>query len=280
MKIRKVTSFLMTVVCLSIPAHSIANTLKDDAGFESCIASEDFYECMEQVKLLEDPEAQLREEMKSLSFTLSSITSLPDLESERIELREKLTDLLSIEGSDTLASNSARIAQELYLVSIDSWLNAKPYSSGQIYGDLYRCGKVVRNGIDLFNSSVGSNAIEYKIIKKAPIWGMEYCDIQVVEYYEKEKLRFIAGILRDGAIHPSRLREWSERRYRAMEEISRSNWEKYLDENPTMRVWADANPEAARRQSEIFNKKNPVVNPSMPPTYIEASPFLSKLSRL
>ena len=68
MTIRKVAGFLMTVVCLSIPGHSIANTLKDDAGFESCIASEDFYDCMDQVKLLEDPEAQLREEMKSLAF--------------------------------------------------------------------------------------------------------------------------------------------------------------------------------------------------------------------
>ena len=184
MTIRKVAGFLMTVVCLSIPGHSIANTLKDDAGFESCIASEDFYECMEQVRLLEDPEAKLREKMTSLSFTLSSITSLPDLESERIKLRERLMDLSLIEGSDSLASNSARIAQELYLIAIDSWLNAKPYSSGQVYGDLYRCGKVVRNGIDLFNSSVGSHVIQYKVIKKAPIWGIEYCDIQVLEYYE------------------------------------------------------------------------------------------------
>ena len=41
-----------------------------------------------------------------------------------------------------------------------------------------------------------------------------------------------------------------------MEELIRSNWEKHLDENPLLRVWARANPKAAINDEE-FNKKDP-----------------------
>ena len=273
--------FVAINVCIPVSAGSNALEMtQEKAGFESCGSSEDFVECMNQMKLQKDPELRLREKMRDLSFKISSIISLPESESDRDEIRDLLSGLLLFSNSNSLASSSARIAQELYVVAIESWLNAKPYSWGQIYGYLYKCGKVVRSGIDLFNSSVGSNVIEYKIIKKAPIWGMEYCDIQVVEYYEKEKLRFISGVLREGSIHPSRLKEWSERRDRIMEELIRSNWEKHLDENPLLRVWARANPKAAMKRSEEFNKKRPLGDVSQPPTYIQSSEYLSKVMQL
>ncbi len=273
--------FVVINVCMPVSAGSNAFEMtREKEGFESCGSSEDFVKCMNQMKLQKDPEVRLREKMRDLSFKISSILSLPESESDRDELRELLSGLLLFANSNSLASSSAKIAQELYLVAIESWLNAKPYSWGQVYGYLYKCGKVVRGGIDLFNSSVGSKVIEYKVIKKAPIWGMEYCDIDVVSYYEKEKLRFISGILREGSIHPSRLKEWSDRRDRIMDELIRSNWEKHLDENPGLRAWARANPKAAIKQSEKFNKKRPLGDVSQPPTYIQSSDYLSKVMQL
>ena len=221
----------------------------------------------------------MREKMRNLSFKLSSIISLPESEKGRVEVSELLSDLSLLSNSDSLASTASNISQNLFQVAIDSWLNAKPYQYHQMYGYLYRCKKVVRNGIDEFNSLAGSDVIEYKTIKKAPIFGMEYCDKQVLEYYEKEKLRFISAILREASIHPLKLREREEDRERVIRERSRSNWEKYLDKNPKLRIWAQANPKAALKQSQEFNKKRPLKDIDLPPTYIEASDALSKLTQ-
>ena len=64
-----------------------------------------------------------------------------------------------------------------------------------------------------------------------------------------------------------------------MEELIRSNWEKHLDENPLASVGA-ANPKAAVKRSEEFNKKRPLGDVSQPPTYIQSSDYLSKVMQL
>ena len=136
--------FVAINVCIPVSAGSNALEMtQEKAGFESCGSSEDFVECMNQMKLQKDPELRLREKMRDLSFKISSIISLPESESDRDEIRDLLSGLLLFSNSNSLASSSARIAQELYVVAIESWLNAKPYSWGQIYGYLYKCGKVV-----------------------------------------------------------------------------------------------------------------------------------------
>ena len=279
-----VSGLMLAAMCFGMTVSAGSENLsvestRENIDFGNCSSSDDFIKCMNQIKFQRDPELRLREKMRNLSFKLSSIISLPESEKGRAEVSELLSDLSLLSNSDSLASTASNISQNLFQVAIDSWLNAKPYQYHQMYGYLYRCKKVVRNGIDEFNSLAGSDVIEYKTIKKAPIFGMEYCDKQVVEYYEKEKLRFISAILRDASIHPLKLREREEDRERVIRERSRSNWEKYLDKNPTLRIWAQANPKAALKQSQEFNKKRPLKDIDLPPTYIEASDALSKLTQ-
>ena len=279
-----VSGLMLAAMCfgmtVSVGSENLSvESTREIIDFGNCSSSDDFIKCMNQIKFQRDPELRLREKMRNLSFKLSSIISLPESEKGRAEVSELLSDLSLLSNSDSLASTASNISQNLFQVAIDSWLNAKPYQYHQMYGYLYRCKKVVRNGIDEFNSLAGSDVIEYKIIKKAPIFGMEYCDKQVVEYYEKEKLRFISAILREASIHPLKLREREEDRERVIRERSRSNWEKYLDKNPTLRIWAQANPKAALKQSKEFNKKRPLKDIDLPLTYIEASDALSKLTQ-
>ena len=279
-----VSGLMLAAMCFGMTVSAGSENLsvestRENIDFGNCSSSDDFIKCMNQIKFQRDPELRLREKMRNLSFKLSSIISLPESEKGRAEVSELLSDLSLLSNSDSLASTASSISQNLFQVAIESWLNAKPYQYHQMYGYLYRCKKVVRNGIDEFNSLAGSDVIEYKTIKKAPIFGMEYCDKQVVEYYEKEKLRFISAILRDASIHPLKLREREEDRQRVIQERSRSNWEKYLDKNPTLRIWAQANPKAALKQSQEFNKKRPLKDIDLPPTYIEASDALSKLTQ-
>ena len=280
-----VSGLVFAAACFGMTASASSESLsiestQESIGYGNCSSSDDFIECMNQIKLRRDPELRLREKMRNLSFKLSSIISLPESEKGRVEVSELLSDLSLLSNSDSLASTASNISQNLFQVAIDSWLNAKPYQYHQMYGYLYRCKKVVRNGIDEFNSLAGSDVIEYKTIMKAPVFGIEYCDKRVVEYYEKEKLRFISAILREASIHPAKLREWEEERERTIREKSRSNWEKYLDENPSLRIWAQANPKAALKQSQKFNQKRPLKDVDLPPTYIEASEALSQLSQL
>ena len=279
-----VSGLMLAAMCFGMTVSAGSENLsvestRENIDFGNCSSSDDFIKCMNQMKFQRDPELRLREKMRNLSFKLSSIISLPESEKGRAEVSELLSDLSLLSNSDSLASTASSISQNLFQVAIESWLNAKPYQYHQMYGYLYRCKKVVRNGIDEFNSLAGSDVIEYKTIKKAPIFGMEYCDKQVVEYYEKEKLRFISAILRDASIHPLKLREREEDRQRVIQERSRSNWEKYLDKNPTLRIWAQANPKAALKQSQEYNKKRPLKDIDLPPTYIEASDALSKLTQ-
>ena len=279
-----VSGLMLAAMCFGMTVSAGSENLsvestRENIDFGNCSSSDDFIKCMNQIKFQRDPELRLREKMRNLSFKLSSIISLPESEKGRAEVSELLSDLSLLSNSDSLASTASNISQNLFQVAIDSWLNAKPYQYHQMYGYLYRCKKVVRNGIDEFNSLAGSDVIEYKTIMKAPIFGIEYCDKRVVEYYEKEKLRFISAILRDASIHPLKLREREEDRERVIRERSRSNWEKYLDKNPTLRIWAQANPKAALKQSQEFNKKRPLKDIDLPPTYIEASDALSKLTQ-
>ena len=79
--------------------------------------------------------------------------------------------------------------------------------------------------------------------------------------------RYTVGVLCEGATDPQLIADYEAKHLEAIRLANLGPWQRHLEENPGLKAWAAANPEAAKREQEKFNRKNssdPVIIPALP----------------
>lgn len=124
-------------------------------------------------------------------------------------------------------------------------------------GPWYSCVPTKR-GVKAFNSAAGSDVVEDSI-KSGSLGFLMGCEEVIGVRHEAMMLSYIASLLQSGSVSPeeiaAREKAASERRVQAERErelCAMGPWNRYLEENPEIKKWAQANPAAANATKKSF----------------------------
>ena len=237
---------------------------------EQCKDARDFLGC---VKAFTTPAAQpddgltaLRNAMKQVASRLAVGTSLRD----STETFRPVVDQLAIVESqypNSLAVRKARLASNLFDALQTAWqarIEAKSYQLSQYASgeDIYACG-ILKKTADNFNSVYGSSVVNWNYTKG--LFGTSVCRVPYGQLPEDYMRPIVNRVLREGAISPEEIAANKRAEEERMAKIQREKelcalgpWKRYLEENPGMKIWAEANPGPAEAKKKKFlaNPKN------------------------
>lgn len=263
--LKSVLSFF-AISLFVLPASSLAESI-DPKIHKQCKDARDYAGC---VKAFTSPPPQsddglsaLRAAMKQVSARIRSGFSLRD----STLFFQPLTDQLALVQSthrESLAVTNASKAEELFGIVQTAWQSRiNTLSAGAYTGTLFSCSPT-QQGVEAFNRVAGSQVVTYSV--SGGLFGFTIgCQASVGEGHEAMMLSYVAGLLDSGSVSPeeiaAREKAAAERRAQAQRErelCAMGPWNRYLEENPEIKKWAQANPAAATATREKFlaNPKN------------------------
>lgn len=195
--------------------------------------------------------------MKQVSARIRSGFSLRD----STLFFQPLTDQLALvrrTHSDSLAVINASKAEELFQIVQTAWQSRiRTLSVGTYTGTLFSC-RPTQQGVEAFNRVAGSEVVSYSV--KGGLFGLTIgCQASVGEGHEAMMLSYVAGLLDSGSVSPeeiaAREKAASERKAQAERErelCAMGPWNRYLEENPEIKKWTQANPAAANATKKKF----------------------------
>ena len=278
-----------------------AHAQVDPKVAEQCKDARDFLGCVKAFTTPaavsnEDELQPLRNAMKIAAGRINTGVSL----NNSLDLFRPVTDELSlVEGRfpNSLAVRRARLAHELFEVIRMTWRSKikdeVQYSEFNQVGlpYVYKCD-VLKRQSDLFDSRSPGRNIGFNYTKG--FFGLNICKMNPEQHPIKSMWPIFLGVLREGSISPAEIKarekaaqDRAEKLQREQELCALGPWNRYLEENPGMKAWAEANPGPAEIQKKKFlaNPKNqtscsgysrrqieydstparPYVSPNMPP---------------
>ena len=197
----------------------------------------------------------LRDAMKQVAARLSSGTSLRD----STLTFQPVIDNYAIskdKSPDSIAVLGASKAIELFDIIQSSWqrrinsMSMVGSGPGSIPG--YSC-HATKDGVESFNNVVGQNVINFKV---KGLFGLTFgCQESVGNGHERLMMSFVIGLLNEASQDPSLARTYREKRLERLRLANMEAWDKHLEQNPSKKVWATANPKMASVEREKYNRK-------------------------
>ena len=238
------------------------------SAHDSCLQAADYEGCM-RVKQnggvatsSNNSLSNLRAAMKQVSSRLSSGTSLRD-SSLTFQPVIDAHAVVSAGNQNTFTYQAATLAIDLFNKTKKNWqdrISYTSYSGGDSYILSIFCEKFDRQ-VSAFNRAVGKQAIKFKW-KKRGLLGV--CHRQTA-YPEALMYNFTIGVLRDGSTDPAVMKAYQAKRAEAIRVANLGPWQRHLEKNPDLKVWAEANTSAAVKAQEKFNRDNPSDPINLPP---------------
>lgn len=252
---------LASAVLLTMPALAQV----DAKVHKQCIEAKDYAGC---VKAFTTPQQEVDDGLKSLRAAMKQVAARIR---SGFSLREStlsfqpLTDqlaLVSTKYPESLAVQTAGKASELFDITQSAW-QARINSLTTTYGGMaiYSC-EATKRGVKRFNDAAGSEVVQYAVT--GGLFGLSLgCQESVGLGHEGMMLSYVARLLDAGSISPEEIeaREKAERERKAQaareqELCAMGPWNRYLEENPDIKKWTEANP-AAAESAKIRFLKNP-----------------------
>jgi hypothetical protein len=262
------TILLLHVLHCASPALAAV----DPATHKLCIQARDYAGCVKAMtsapQPVEDPLAQLRNAMKQVAGRLSFGTSLAD----STATFQPVVDQLAITESkepNSLAVRSAQESVRLFDILQTAWrvrIESENRAFRGVSGNLrvYNC-KSLKATADAFDS-VSTSGKLYWSYSKGPL-GLfgDTCKVNYGQEPDALMYPIIVRLLRDGAISPEEIRARDtadqERKAKAAREkelCAMGPWNRYLEENPSIKEWAKHNPAMAdaKKKRYLADPKN------------------------
>jgi hypothetical protein len=250
---------LLLAGALFITTPAIAQV--DPKVHKQCIEAKDYAGC---VKAFTAPQQEgddglssLRAAMKQVAARIRSGFSLRDSTLFFQPVTDQLA-LVSARFPASLAVQNANKAAVLFDVTQTAWQSRiNTLQVGTYTGTTYSC-EPTKRGVKAFNDAAGVEAITYSV--KGGLFGLVlWCQESVGLMHEARMLSFISGLLESGSVSPQEIaakekaeQEQKEKAAREQELCAMGPWNRYLEENPGMKKWADANPSAAEAAKKRF----------------------------
>jgi len=156
----------------------------------------------------------------------------------------------------SLAVQNASKAAELYNITQTAWQSRIGTVSVTPYWTTYSC-EPTKRGVREFNGVAGVEAVTYAV--KGGFLKSFTCQASVGLRHEGMMLSYISGLLESGSVSAEEIaakekaeQEQKEKVARALELCAMGPWNRYLEENPGIRKWVDANPTAAEAAKKKF----------------------------
>ena len=264
----------------SAASKKIADEVK-----KTCMDARDFVGCVKALGTSNDVSesddlASLRRSMKKVSARLVSGTSLRDSS----EVFQPVIDDLALvedEYPDILSVKAAAKASRLFDILQSAWQGRIDTLSVHKYaGTRYSC-MPTQNGIDRMNAVIGSQAISpgssMQDSTLAIMFAGGACHEGTVEYHEGMMMSFIAGVLKEGSVSPVKIKQYESERSEILRLSAMEAWDKHLEKNPSLKIWANANPSMAAKERKKYNSENQTSLPFIP-EYAATLNYLSKFN--
>jgi hypothetical protein len=228
---------------------------------KQCIEAKDYAGC---VKIFTSPQQEiddglgsLRAAMKQVAARIRSGFSLRD----STLFFQPVTDQLALASGkhpESLAVQNASKAVELFNITQAAWQSRiNTLQVGTYTGTTYSC-EPTKRGVKAFNDAAGREALTYSV--KGGLFGLVlWCNESVGLGHEAMMLSHISGLLENGSVSPEELaakekaeQEQKAKAARELELCAMGPWNRYLEENPGIKKWADTNPMAAETTKKKF----------------------------
>jgi hypothetical protein len=274
-----VRQLLILPILVAVAAPAFAQV--DPKVASQCKEARDFLGC---VKAFTSPATApgdeldgLRGAMKQVAGRLSAGTNLRDSTSTFQPVIDALA-LVETSHSNSLAVQQAQLASKLFGVMQTAWdlqIKSKSYELSQYLKgeDVYAC-EVLKQSADAFDAAYGSPVINWQY--KKGVFGISTCRVSYGRLPLDSMYPVVIRVLREGSISPNEIaardaeeKERLSKLQRERELAALGPWKRYLEENPSIKKWVEANPAAAEKEKEKFLKKYAKENPSSKPTIYE-----------
>jgi hypothetical protein len=166
--------------------------------------------------------------------------------------------LVSTRFPTSLAVQNASKASVLFDITQTAWQSTiNTPQVGTYTGTTYSC-EPTKRGDKAFNDAAGLEAITYSV--KGGLFGLVlWCQESVGLGHEAMMLSCISGLLESGSVGSQEIgakekaeQEQKAKAAREQELCAMGPLNRYLEENPGMKKWADANPNAAESGKKRF----------------------------
>ena len=235
--------------------QKIAAQCKDARDFQGCVKAFS----VPASSQVDDPLNPLRNAMKQVAERLSMGTSLRD---STITFQPVIDQLAIVETKypDTLAVKEARKSSSMFNVLQSAW-DTRIKVGRNLYGQIFYNCKALKLSAELFES-VSGKSINWDYRKG--VFGSDSCQVPQDQLPESYMYRIIVSTLRDGSVSQEDIDKkakelkiandkWkNEQRLRALEP-----WDRYLEENPSIKAWVIKNPKLAEQKRKEWSEKNP-----------------------
>jgi hypothetical protein len=228
-----------------------------------CLEARDYAGCVKSMAApaapAEDSLTPLRNAMKQVAARLRSGTSLRD---STVTFQPVVDQLAVVEASypDALAVQKAKLASRMFDALQLAW-DTRIKASSSLYGEtFYNCDALLKT-VEIYNAIPGAPWFSWGMTKKG-LFGNRMCRVRYGELPENFMTAKVIQVLNEGAISPAeiaaRKKAQDEREAKAAREhelCAMGPWKRYLEENPGMKKWAEANPAAAEDAKKKFLAK-------------------------
>lgn len=248
-----VVAFLVATPVYTAPSPEVAAKCKDARDFQGCVKAFTTAAPME-----EDALTPLRNAMKQVAARLRSGTSLRDSS----EVFRPVVDQLAIVQSqypNDIAVEKAKLASRMFDALQLAW-DTRIKVSSSLYGETFYNCKALQITVENYNSIPGAPAVSWGY--KKGIFGIDTCRVPSSQLPEVYMMQNVVRVLDEGAISPAeiaaRKKAQEEREAKAARErelCAMGPWNRYLEENPGMKKWVEANPVAAEETKKKFLAK-------------------------
>jgi hypothetical protein len=228
---------------------------------KQCIEAKDYAGCVKAFTTpqqeIDDGLNSLRAAMKQVAARIRSGFSLRDSTPFFQPVTDQLA-LVSARFPTSLAVQNASKAALLFDITKTAWQSRiKTLTVGVYTGTYYSCATTTR-GVATFNAAAGKEIIPYSV-KRGLFGPVLSCDESFGLEHEAMMLSYISGLLESGSVSPEEIaaKEKVEQEKKAiaareLELCAMGPWNRYLEENPVIRKWADANTAAAEATKKKF----------------------------
>lgn len=260
---RRSISNLAALVLVAIGAGQLPGLSQqvDPKIHKLCVEAKDYSGCVKSMTSAPVPEEDsltpLRNAMKQVAARLRSGTSLRDSTLTFQPVVDQLAVAESV-SPDSLAVQKAKLASRMFDALQLAW-DTRIKVSTSIYGEtIYNC-KALKLTVENFNSIPGAPSVYWDY--KKGLFGINSCRVPYGQLPENYMMTAVARVLDEGSVSPAEIeardkakKEREEKAKREQELCALGPWNRYLEENPGMKKWAEANQTAAEVAKEKFLK--------------------------
>ena len=256
---RRLFLLLVPFLTAAQPAMSVEASIH-----EKCLKAADYKGCVEVMGGASlssvSPIQGLVDELKVLSSRLESV-SLSTLSERSTAFRDALSliDASSLKDDyEKSIHQGAEIVDNMISALASAWqariYDATKYTSGTQYispSKYYLC-RYLESGVSSFNYAA---PVEYSVtyngyVEKTWVGDMDRCSPQ-----EWEMIDSIQQYIAELTIDPKAKAKQVAEEKRRLELCQLEPWERYLEENPSMKAWVTANPALAEQRKKKFFEK-------------------------